>query len=69
MVRLDQTTRWSFWAFVIVVVCLIYLWLKGFREDDKIEDNLHLWLKKNSLSFLLEKFHRDGTISVVKFTS
>ncbi|XP_028409718.1 LOW QUALITY PROTEIN: apoptosis-resistant E3 ubiquitin protein ligase 1-like [Dendronephthya gigantea] len=66
MDRLDQTTRWSFWAFVIVVVCLFYLKLDGFRNDGKIEDNLHLWMKKNSLSFLVKTFHREGITSFDK---
>jgi hypothetical protein len=62
MIRRDpnQTTRWPFWAFMVVVVCLIYQDLFGVVKDDNIEDNLHLWLKKNSLSFVVEMLKRDG---------
>ncbi|CAB3984927.1 apoptosis-resistant E3 ubiquitin ligase 1-like [Paramuricea clavata] len=69
MIRRDpnQTTRWPFWAFMVVVVCLIYQDLFGVVKDDNIEDNLHLWLKKNSLSFVVEMLKRDEITSFDKF--
>lgn len=58
----NQTTRWPFWAFVVVVVCFVYQEFFGVGKHDEIEDNLHLWLKKNSLSFVMEKLGRNGNV-------
>lgn len=60
----NQTTRWPFWAFVVVVVCFIYQEFVGVVRHDNIEDNLHLWLKKNSLSYVVEMMARNGMVSV-----
>ena len=58
----NQTTRWPFWAFLVVVVCFVYQEFFGGGKHDEIEDNLHLWLKKNSLSFVVEKLGRNGNV-------
>ena len=58
----NQTTRWPFWAFVVVVVCFVYQEFFGGGKHDAIEDNLHLWLKKNGLSFVVEKLGRNGNV-------
>jgi hypothetical protein len=57
---LNQTTRWPFWAFVVVVICFFYQELIGIVKDEELEDHLRLWLKKNSLSFVEGILKRDG---------
>ena len=65
---LNQTTRWSFWAFMVVVVCFFYQEFLGVAKDKDLEDNLQLWLKKNSLSFVKGILKRDG-IDITDFNS
>ena len=62
---INETTRWPFWAFVVVVVCFVYQEFVGVVNRDNIEDNLHLWLKKNSLSYVVEMLGRNGMVKCI----
>ena len=58
----DRRISWPFWAFIIVIICLIYQELFGVVENNRIEDNLHMWLKNNGLSFVVETLNKDGML-------
>lgn len=62
---LNKTTRWPFWAFMVVVVCFIYQELiGGVSKDEKIEYKLHMWLNENRLSFVVEMLENDGIVHI-----